>query len=317
MVVTAVVLSGGTWQQRKRDRSTAGTLRSLQLQPRTVKRYLEAKNSFFSWLSQNREPMPVSIPAADEILGEYIEDCWAAGDPRGKLGDALSGLQHFIPSLRKGLNDAWRLFGTWSKTEIPSRARPLLPEQYLAMAGYALAEGDLAMAAGVLVCFNGILRPIEAMLTAGQCSFDFQRSIVHLDLGYTKGGKRSGIAEHVVVDELEAVVLLSRLLHRRPAGTQLFPRGTAGFRKSFKRLVLVIGADPSKYKPYSLRRGGATLHFQVLGSLSKTCVRGRWRHQPTARIYIQDGMAMLQRQGLSRKEKQLISKCQNLLRRFP
>ena len=103
MVVTAVVLSGGTWQQRKRDRSTAGTLNSLQLQPRTVKRYLEAVNSFFSWLSQNREPMPVSIPAADEILGEYIEDCWAAGDPRGKVGDTLSGLQHFIPSLRKCL----------------------------------------------------------------------------------------------------------------------------------------------------------------------------------------------------------------------
>ena len=72
------------------------------------------------------------------------------------------------------------------------------------MAGYALAEGDLAMAAGVLVCFNGILRPIEAMLTAKQCSFDFQRGIVHLDLGYTKGGKRSGIAEHVVGDELDA-----------------------------------------------------------------------------------------------------------------
>ena len=56
------------------------------------------------------------------------------------MGDTLSGLQRFVPSLRKGLNDAWRLFGTWSKTEIPSRARPLLPEQTLAMAGFALAE---------------------------------------------------------------------------------------------------------------------------------------------------------------------------------
>ena len=46
------------------------------------------------------------------------------------------------------------------------------------MAGYALAEGDLAMAAGVLVCFNGILRHIEAMLTAKQCSFDFQRDFL-------------------------------------------------------------------------------------------------------------------------------------------
>ena len=82
-----------------------------------------------------------------------------------------------------------------------------------------------------------------------------------------------------------------------------------------KKLVLAIGADPLRYHPYSLRRGGATHHFKVLGSLSKTCIRGRWRHQPTARIYIQDGVAMLERHNLSAKERRLIAKGEDLLRR--
>ena len=139
---------------------------------------------------------------------------------------------------------------------------------------------------------------------------------MHINLGFTKGGKRAGVTEHVVIDELEAVLLLTRLLHNRQAGTPLFPKGMAAFRRSFKKLVMAIGADPQKYHPCSLRRGGATHHFKVLGSLSKTCVRGRWRHQPTARIYIQDGMAMLQEHHLTAGQIKKIARGKSLLRRL-
>ena len=107
----------------------------------------------------------------------------------------------FCPQLRQGLQDAWRLFGTWSKNEVPTRARPLLPEQVLAMAGFALLDGDVAMAAALMVSFNGLLRPIEVMLQANQATFDFSKGTCHLDLGLTKSGKRAGIAEHVIIDD--------------------------------------------------------------------------------------------------------------------
>ena len=110
----------------------------------------------------------------DEVLGDYLEEAWADGETRALVGDTLSGLQHFIPSLKRGLNDSWRLFGTWFKAEIPSRARPLLPEQVLAMAGYALEEADVAMAAVLMIAFNGMPRPIELMLCASQCTFDLK-----------------------------------------------------------------------------------------------------------------------------------------------
>ncbi|CAK0858226.1 unnamed protein product, partial [Prorocentrum cordatum] len=47
---------------------------------------------------------------------------------------------------------------------------------------------------------------------------------------------------------------------------------------------------------------------KVILSLSKSCVRGCWRHQPTAKIYIQNGAAMLERGRLASREKALMGK---------
>eukprot|EP00959_Pyramimonas_sp_CCMP1952_P117059 2446937-Pyramimonas_sp.AAC.1 len=69
------------------------------------------------------------------------------------------------------------------------------------MAGFAMSRGDAA----ILVSFNCFLRPVEAMLQASQLAWDFDRGLAHISLGFTKGGNRAGVAEHVVIDELEAV----------------------------------------------------------------------------------------------------------------
>ena len=313
MVVRQVL--AGTRQQRRLSRAQAGTLRSLQLQTRTLKRYEKAVIAFFDYLARCRLALPSTAAKMDEILGDYLEEAWADGEPRALVGDTLSGLQHFIPSLKRGLNDAWRLFSTWSKTE-PSRARPLLPDQVLAMAGFALEEADVAMAAALLIGFNGMLRPIELMLLANQCTFDLEKGTCHIDLGFTKSGKRAGLAEHVIIDELEGVLLLAQVLAGKAPGKALFPRGMAQFRKSFCRLVKKIGANTNDIKPYSLRRGGATHHWKVLANLSRTTLRGRWRHQPTARIYIQDGVAMLQEHHLNAGQLKKIARGKSLLRRL-
>ena len=49
-----------------------------------------------------------------------------------------------------------------------------------------MSEGDTAMAAGVLVCFNGLLRPVEAMLTTGQCTLDLDVASCTLTSGTPK-----------------------------------------------------------------------------------------------------------------------------------
>ena len=47
-----------------------------------------------------------------------------------------------------------------------------------------------------------------------------------------------------------------------------------------------LGLQHVGYKPYSLRRGGATTAFQETGNLGLVALTGRWQNQATARIYI-------------------------------
>ena len=76
-------------------------------------------------------------------------------------------------------------------------------------------------------------------------------------------------------------------------GDPLYPDGPVVFRREFPSLLRIFKLDTQEYKPYSLRRGGATHHFRVRGSLSLTTLRGRWSAEKTARIYINDGLATL------------------------
>ena len=76
---------------------------------------------------------------------------------------------------------------------------------------------------------------------------------------------------------------VDRLLRRRPQQ----------FRDIFRALLSELGLAAYGFKPYSLRRGGATYHFQVHGCLDSTTLRGRWRDPRTTRIYITTGLADL------------------------
>ena len=48
-----------------------------------------------------------------------------------------------------------------------------------------------------------------------------------------------------------------------------------------------------QFRPYSLRRGGATFWFGRHQSLDRLLIQGRWASQKTARIYLNEGLAML------------------------
>ena len=54
-----------------------------------------------------------------------------------------------------------------------------------------------------------------------------------------------------------------------------------------------IGLASFSFRPYSLRRGGATHWFAKHGSLDRVIVLGRWQAQRTARIYINEGLAVM------------------------
>ena len=51
-----------------------------------------------------------------------------------------------------------------------------------------------------------------------------------------------------------------------------------------------LGLGELGYKPYSLRRGGATEDFRQHGRLDRALLRGRWKGHTAARQYILEGM---------------------------
>ena len=76
-------------------------------------------------------------------------------------------------------------------------------------------------------------------------------------------------------------------------GDKLLPHGGGDFRKVFSSLLEELDISDWGFRPYSLRRGGATEHFRAFNSLSATAVRGRWASPKMARIYLNDGLATL------------------------
>ena len=86
-------------------------------------------------------------------------------------------------------------------------------------------------------------------------------------LGLTKAGKRVGAAESVV---------------SAPKRRSLFNQSLAALK------ITSLG-----FRPYSLRRGGVTWWYNKHHSFDRLLTNGRWQAAKTARIYLNDGLAML------------------------
>ena len=210
------------------------------------------------------------------LICRYIEDVWQEGEPRGWAGDAISGLGHFLPHVRKRLACSWRLLTAWQKLELPARAIPLLPRLAAAIAGAVAAAGQLGAALAILVGFHCLLRTGETLGISRNdltCSSDLSSAV--LSLPVTKSGQRFGHKESVVLSDAFLIRSLKLYLSSAVGNPQLVPVSSGIFRKMLSDAVCALRLSPDDYKPYSLRRGGATAHFQAFASLDATAHRGR------------------------------------------
>eukprot|EP00439_Symbiodinium_sp_Y106_P001984 s9449_g1.t1 len=67
----------------------------------------------------------------------FIEELWEDGDPKAYASDTLSGLGHFIPSVKPHLISSWRLHAAWGRSELPARAPPFTVALIYALAQLA------------------------------------------------------------------------------------------------------------------------------------------------------------------------------------
>jgi hypothetical protein len=309
-----VVIASKNKEQRRKVRSQLGALSDIVVSPATRKRYDEAVKRFFSWASENQIVLPTSVVDFDQLVASYIDFLWEDGEGRSLASNTVAGLQFFQPTLKRQLVCSWRLLGAWAKHEMPARAPPLTPDLVEALAGCALKLKLPHVSLAILIGFYGLLRTAEICnLSRGDMAISLDPPTVVLNLGLTKGGARSGALESVTLNQQFLVKLCQAWVLNKQAGDKLLPKGPGDFRKVFADLLRTLQLQEWGFKPYSLRRGGATDHFRRFNSLSATVVRGRWSSAKMARICLNDGLATLA-SFVFTEQKQLISTARKFFR---
>lgn len=225
----------------------------------------------------------------DGLVSEYIEHLWSSGEGRALASDTIAGLQDSDPHLKGCLPTVWRLLKVWNQNELPNRAPPMPESVVHAIAGRAILQDEPFFALSILVGFYGMLRTGEILsLSPKQVEVATLNSPAVLSLGLTKSGKRQGAAESVTISVYDVV----RRLHQwKLASKQPLAKSAGAWRAQFATYVHELGLDEFEFRPYSLRRGGATFWFTRHGSLDRLLIQGRWQAAKTARIYINSGLA--------------------------
>ena len=183
----------------------------------------------------------------------------------------------------------------WGKYELPDRAPPLPASYAAAMAAAALATGEVILCLLILVAFSAFLRTGEIVqVRAAHFLFNEGTGPVLLSLPVTKSGQRGkNTPETLVLSDPLLTLYIRVVIPRLHPQELLWPYGEAAFRQAFSRLVKKARLPAAGWRPYSLRRGGATAYFLETGSLDLTTVRGRWQSSRTARIYLDEAVAFL------------------------
>jgi hypothetical protein len=276
-------LEAKTREERIEQRRRQGTLRSLAVQPATKRRYDAAMNRFLDFLKYEQIPLPKERSKMDDLLAEYIEHLWASGEGRALASDTVAGLQDLEPHLKGSLPTVWRLLKVWSQNELPNRAPPLPEVVVKAMAGRALFKNDPEFALSLLLGFYGMMRTGELLgVSARNVEVSHTPGPAIISLGLTKSGRRQGAAESITVTVVDVV---RRLKQWKALGRLSLAPSVSAWRGKFAETLEELGLSSFEFRPYSLRRGGATFWFAKHGSFDRLLVQGRCQAAKTARIY--------------------------------
>ena len=176
----------------------------------------------------------------DEAIAEWVQFEFEDGSPLYLVGDALSGLQHFLPCLKRKLTASWRLYSIWRRYEVPARAPPITKDIVLGMMGLALTWGELTMAALLVLAFHCMLRTGE-VLQIRPCDFLLGETSGLVTLPSSKSGVRNNSRESVAIHDMITLESVRAMVDLKVSqGMQRVPcwsKSGSAFRGLFSRLL--------------------------------------------------------------------------------
>ena len=303
------------WEERLariRRRRKLGRLKELVVARKTALRYRERVEAFLAKRRRAGKGRLETVGDVDRAVEAEIGDMWWQGDPKSWAADLVSGVQHFYPRCRKRLVSAWRLYGAWNRLEYPNRAPPMDLRLALAVAGRFWRQGRRRTAVAVLLGFHCYIRSGELLGLRRSKIVVSRDGKGVVSLGVTKGKR----IEMVTIDDPGLGRLLRRVMEGLAAGERLMDTTEKEFRQEFSRILKELGLERMAYKPYSMRRGGATEDFREHGSMDRSLLRGRWKSAPAARQYILEGVEMYVRLARSAKEELLVLEAGEVMRKL-
>ena len=133
-----------------------------------------------------------------------------------------------------------------------------------------------------------------------------------ISLKDTKTGLRNAAQEtvsfedHITLEFVRALIEVKQRqnLQRVP----IWMRSAQSFRNIFAHHCKRFGLEAYNFRPYSLRRGGATHLFQATGSMEMALLKGRWSSSKVAKIYLSDGLSFLPGMTFSQNSKEMLNK---------
>ena len=149
------------------------------------------------------------------------------------------------------------------------------------------------MALSVLLGFYAALRTGEVLaLRAGDFSVTPDASSAVIPLRHTETSQRTEHAESVTLRVCDVCLRLQSWIRSHPQ-QPLISVSPETWRRRFKAALSALGLEALQFQPYSLRRGGATFWFNKWHSLGQVCVLGRWQSLSSARLYLNEAVALL------------------------
>lgn len=292
-MVRRQIVEARTKSGRQQRRQQLGSLRSLVIRPATIVRYQKAFKVFTQYLSSQRSIIARNLTGLDLQLQEFLEFLWEEGESLSLAGDTLSAVQHFQPSAKRNINGAWKLLKAWQLHELPARAPPFTWETLKILLGWCHGVSP-RVAIGLYLGFKGLLRTGELLgVQAKDLILSATGDTAILHLGLTKTAAHNMATGHITIHDRTLIHLLKLWKSTCPPHQFLIDVSSGKFRAMFAKALQDTQLDRFNYKPYSLRRGGATSLWLETRNYSQVAYHGRWSAERTLKVYIQDSIALL------------------------
>lgn len=292
--------------RRQRLRHRKGlSLHDRAVTLKTRIRYFVAVSALLPALEKTRDDI-------DDFLIAWIDLQYVQGASITSVADALSGLHHYLPWSRGKIRGAWKLYGVWRKLEKPKQAPPFPVNVAEALVGRCVDLEDLRLALCLCLGFWGMLRTGEIFDVKFKHLLLGKENMI-VRLGDTKTGLRRQVDENVIIDHVPTMMIARTLFDIGVSRHEhVWGESKEQFREGFRQLLKFFHLKAS-FRPYSLRRGGATEDFRLHGLMERSLLRGRWGSSFAARQYIQEGLSMLTKLSLPPRSLPLLSHYRSLL----